>query len=76
MIHDYADGRRLNTGERVLFSAAARDRRLGDLFEAFGTRNLSPRRFLARGLPRAVSVHAAHLFSRSAPEPARAEAAT
>jgi 2-polyprenyl-6-methoxyphenol hydroxylase-like FAD-dependent oxidoreductase len=76
MIHDYADGRRLNPAERILFSAAARDRRLGDLFEAFGTRNLSPGRFMASGVPRALAVHAAQLFSRSAGGATRAEAAT
>src|SRR5436305_3335318 len=58
MIHDYAGGRKLNPGERLLFSAAPRDARLAALTEAFGTRNITPGKFLLRGIPRALAVHA------------------
>jgi menaquinone-9 beta-reductase len=57
-IVDYATGRRLNRGERLVFSAAARDPRLATTFEAFGTRNIAPRRFLASALPRALALGA------------------
>lgn len=54
MIHDYAGGRRLNHGERVLFSAAARDERVARVFEAFGTRTIGPARMFATGMPLSV----------------------
>lgn len=57
-IVDYATGRRLSPGERLLFSAAAYDERMAGLLEAFGTRNIPPRRFLAGAVPRALAVHA------------------
>lgn len=57
-IVDYATGRKLNPGERLVFSAAARDPRLAATFEAFGTRNIAPRRFLASALPRALALGA------------------
>lgn len=57
-IHDYATGRRMNAGERLVFSAAPGDVRLSSLFEQFGTRNVDPTRFLAQAVPRALAVHA------------------
>lgn len=54
----FATGRRLNPGERLVFSAATRDERLQELMEAFGTRNARPRAFLGRAVPRALVVHA------------------
>lgn len=57
-IVDQATGRRLNAGERFVFSAAPHEQRLAELFEAFGTRNIAPRRFLIEGLPRALTTHA------------------
>jgi 2-polyprenyl-6-methoxyphenol hydroxylase-like FAD-dependent oxidoreductase len=60
MIVEFASGRRLNAGERLVFSAAARERRLADLFEAFGTRSIQPRTFLGKALPRAVGVNVRH----------------
>lgn len=57
-IHDYATGRRMNAGERLVFSAAPGDVRLSSLFERFGTRNVDPARFLAEAVPRALAVHA------------------
>lgn len=61
MIDDYAGGRRFQAPERLIFSAATRDQRMAELFEAFGTRNISPARFLTAGIPRALFVHARRL---------------
>jgi 2-polyprenyl-6-methoxyphenol hydroxylase-like FAD-dependent oxidoreductase len=58
VIYDYADGRKMNSGERMLFSAAARDERVAGIFEAFGTRNVGPARTFTKGLPLAAVVHA------------------
>lgn len=71
MMEDYASGRPLNAIERLLFSAAARDARSAELFEAFGSRRLRPPRYLAAALPRAAFVH---LRDRLAGDRARAEA--
>lgn len=60
MIDAYATGRRLNAGERLLFSAAATAGAEDPMiarFEAFATRTLDPRRFLTRAVPWAVGVH-------------------
>ncbi len=43
-MYDYADGRKFNLPERLLFSAAARDERLARTFQAFGSRNIGPLR--------------------------------
>lgn len=58
MILDYASGRRMNAGERLLFSGAARSRRLAEPFEAFGTRSVQPSRFLPRAMPVALAAGA------------------
>ena len=63
-MHDYSTGRRFNTAERLMFSAAARDRRAAELFEAFGTRQLRPQQVMPRALPRAVVVNARHALAR------------
>jgi menaquinone-9 beta-reductase len=63
MIYDYAGGRKFNPGERLLFSAAARDERLARVFEAFGTRSIGPARMFATTVPRAVYVNARHALS-------------
>ena len=66
LINDYASGRRMNPGERQIFAGAARDQRLADEFEAFGTRSIGPARFFATAMPRAIAVNARHaLRSRS-----------
>jgi 2-polyprenyl-6-methoxyphenol hydroxylase-like FAD-dependent oxidoreductase len=62
-ILDFASGRRLNPGERMLFSAATRDERLARTFEAFGSRNIGPARMLLTGGPRAAYVNARHALS-------------
>jgi hypothetical protein len=58
MIDDYATGRRMNPLEQLMFSAAVHDERLAARFEAFGTRNVDPRRFLPAAFPQAIGVHA------------------
>jgi 2-polyprenyl-6-methoxyphenol hydroxylase-like FAD-dependent oxidoreductase len=60
MILGYSSGRKLDAGERLLFSAAARDERIAATFEAFGSRNIGPVRMLASALPRALLVNARH----------------
>jgi menaquinone-9 beta-reductase len=71
MITDYSSGRKLNLGERMLFSAATRNDRMARTFEAFGSRNIGPARMMASALPRAIVVDARHLISRRAPQPVR-----
>lgn len=63
-IHDYANGRRLNPAERLMFSAAARDPKAAEMFDRFGTRQLRPQEFLPRMLPRAIAVNARHALAR------------
>jgi len=64
-ITDYSSGRRLNPGERLVFSAAASgDERLARIFEAFGSRNIGPARMFATAIPRAVYVKARGARSR------------
>lgn len=60
IINDYASGRRMNPGERLIFSSAARDPKLAMAFEAFGTRSIGPARFFATAMPRAIAVNARH----------------
>jgi 2-polyprenyl-6-methoxyphenol hydroxylase-like FAD-dependent oxidoreductase len=60
IINDYASGRDMNPGERLIFSGAARDARIASAFDAFGTRSIGPARFFARAIPRAVAVNARH----------------
>lgn len=54
---DYASGRRFNPGERMIFSAAARDPKVAARFEAFGTRQIGPARAFSTMVPRALAVH-------------------
>jgi flavin-dependent dehydrogenase len=63
MILGYSSGRKLNPGERLLFSAATRDERLAAIFEAFGSRNIGPARMFASAGPRAILVNARHRLS-------------
>ncbi len=69
MITDYSSGRKLNLGERTLFSAATRDERLARTFEAFGSRNIGPARMLVSGIPRAAYVNARYALSRRVAQP-------
>ncbi len=71
---DYATGRRLNPGERLLFSASARDAKLAARFDAFGSRRIGPARMFATTIPRALAVNARHALRRQ--QPAAAPPAT
>jgi len=64
MIHDYATGRPLNRGEKLLFAAAARDPKVALAFDEMGTRRIKPGRMLARTVPRAIAINARHSLSR------------
>lgn len=63
LIHDYATGRRFNGGERMTFSAAARDPKTAARFDAFGTRRVGPLRGFASIVPRALYVTARHALA-------------
>lgn len=64
LINDYATGRPMSPVERLFFSAAARDRKCAELFEAFGTREIGPERAFPQLLPRAIAVNARHALAR------------
>ncbi|HEY8304372.1 MAG TPA: NAD(P)/FAD-dependent oxidoreductase [Solirubrobacteraceae bacterium] len=64
VIVDYATGRKLNGGERMLFAAAANDERTARVFEAFGSRNIGPLRMFATGIPLAMVANARRSLSR------------
>jgi 2-polyprenyl-6-methoxyphenol hydroxylase-like FAD-dependent oxidoreductase len=65
MINEYASGRKMQPGERLIFSAAARDPRLAERFEAFGTRSIGPARFFATAIPRAIAVNTRHALKHN-----------
>ncbi len=71
LINDYASGRRLGLGERVLFAGAARDPNVAVAFDALGTRRMKPGRALARAVPRAIAVNARHALGRRRQDAAR-----
>lgn len=60
LINEYASGRKMRPGERLIFSAAARDRRAAETFDAFGTRCIGPSRAFASMIPRSIAVNARH----------------
>jgi flavin-dependent dehydrogenase len=64
LINEYASGRKMRPGERLIFSAAARDRQLATTFDAFGTRCIGPTRAFASMIPRALAVNARHALGR------------
>jgi 2-polyprenyl-6-methoxyphenol hydroxylase-like FAD-dependent oxidoreductase len=64
LINEYASGRKMSPGERLIFSAAARDRRVAETFDAFGTRCIGPSRAFASMIPRAVAVNTRHALGR------------
>jgi menaquinone-9 beta-reductase len=65
-ILDYATGRKINSGEKLFFSAASYDERTAKVFEAFGSRNIGPGRMLATGIPLAVLANARRSVSQRA----------
>ena len=70
LINDYASGRRMNPGERLIFSGAARDPKLAESFEGLGTRSIGPARFFASTMPRAIAVNARHALGSRGQRPA------
>jgi menaquinone-9 beta-reductase len=66
MIHDYATGRKMQPGERLFFSGAARDPHVAQIFDAFGTRQIGPTRALAMGTPLALVANARYKLGRRA----------
>jgi flavin-dependent dehydrogenase len=64
VILEYASGRKMNGGEKMLFSAAANDERTARVFEAFGSRNIGPLRMFATGIPLAMFANARRSLSR------------
>jgi flavin-dependent dehydrogenase len=65
-ILDYASGRKLNAPERLLFSTATYDPRVGRIFEAFGSRNIGPVRMIATAMPLALIANARRTLRPSA----------
>ncbi|HWA53542.1 MAG TPA: NAD(P)/FAD-dependent oxidoreductase [Solirubrobacterales bacterium] len=70
IINEYASGRKMQPGERLIFAAGARDPRLAETFEAFATRSIGPARFFATAIPRAVAVNARRALRSSDRPPA------
>jgi len=58
MMCDYATGRRMSPVEKLLLSAAAHDDAFAARFERFGSRELTPGRYLPGALVRAATVTA------------------
>lgn len=63
-IHDYSTGRRFNPAERMLFAAAARDRKLSIWLDRYATRQIGPARMMGAMAPRAALVNARHALAR------------
>ena len=70
LINEYASGRKMQPGEKLIFSAAARNPRLAERFEALGTRSIGPARFFATTIPRAIAVNTRHALSARGQRPA------
>jgi 2-polyprenyl-6-methoxyphenol hydroxylase-like FAD-dependent oxidoreductase len=64
IVNDYATGRRMQWGERMLFAGAARDPQVAAAFDELGTRRAKPGRTMAKALPRAIAVNARHSLGR------------
>lgn len=64
LIHDYATGRRMNSIERLLHIAAARDPKVAAGFEQIGSRRAKPGRTIARILPRVIAASARYGLAR------------
>jgi 2-polyprenyl-6-methoxyphenol hydroxylase-like FAD-dependent oxidoreductase len=75
MMYDYAGGRKMNPGERFLFSTATYDDGVATVFEEFGTRCIGPARMFATALPRAILANTRRsLSTRRSPASASASA--
>ena len=65
LIHDYSTGRKFDRVERLMMSTAVRDRKAAALFEAVGTRRVTPPRVLAPMSMRIAAANARRLASRA-----------
>jgi menaquinone-9 beta-reductase len=63
LIHDYATGRKFDRLERLMISTAVRDPKAAALFEAVGTRRVTPPQVLGPMAMRIVVANARHLAS-------------
>jgi menaquinone-9 beta-reductase len=63
LIHDYSTGRRFDRVERLMINTAVRDPKAAALFEAVGTRRLTPPRVLAPMAMRIAATNARRLAS-------------
>jgi flavin-dependent dehydrogenase len=71
MIHDYSSGRKQTPAERLIFSGAARDKRVAAIFDSFGARQIGPARMIATAVPLAAVVNARHALGRRRGDPER-----
>lgn len=63
MMRSYATGRRMQAGERLIFSGAARDPRIAAGFDALTARQIGPAGVLTRIVPRAIAVNTRHALA-------------
>jgi flavin-dependent dehydrogenase len=63
LIHDYATGRKFDRSERLMITTAVRDPKAAALFEAVGTRRLTPPQVLAPMAIRILATNLRHLAS-------------
>jgi flavin-dependent dehydrogenase len=63
LIHDYSTGRKFDRAERLMMSTAVRDPKAAALFEAVGTRRVTPPQALAPIAMRVVAANARRLAS-------------
>jgi 2-polyprenyl-6-methoxyphenol hydroxylase-like FAD-dependent oxidoreductase len=73
LVNDYATGRPMNGGEKLIFAAAARDPKVAANFDSFGTRQIGPARMFATTIPRAIVVNARHSLRKGRDEAPPAE---
>jgi 2-polyprenyl-6-methoxyphenol hydroxylase-like FAD-dependent oxidoreductase len=65
VMSDYATGRPLTPVEKLLFSAAVKDDAFAADFQRFGTREVTPERFLPGAVVRAAAINARHALARA-----------
>jgi menaquinone-9 beta-reductase len=65
LIHDYSTGRKFDRVERLMISTAVRDPKAAALFEAVGTRRVTPPRVLAPMAVRIAAANARRLAKRT-----------
>ncbi len=60
MIHDFSTGRKMSRGEKLVASAAVRDKRVATIFDGFGAREVGVRKLFGVGVPLAMAANARH----------------